>query len=218
MPALKVWEPLLVAGDDLRLVTSILIIFRLFQCSLLIALLYNFFHTVDPNPDYLVITGCVEYSEDYWIWLTAVKVACFIVLAYTLGAIVLEAITWKISGVGTPTETEKRQRLLSTGWPYIVKVLVISMGTDLILHIIMACYISKKRILRWHESNRAPIERSFREKSWETACKRCCQCSSIMTCYMFGGRNLTSGGYADVAIALTDFLDDGGSLDIVPCM
>jgi hypothetical protein len=32
---------------------------------------------------------------------------------------------------------------------------------------------------------------------------------------MFGGRNLTSGGYADVAIALTDFLDDGGSLDIV---
>lgn len=265
MPALKVWEPLLVGGDDLRLVTTILIIFRLFQSSLLIALLYNLFQTVDINPDYLVITGCLEYSEDYWLYLTSVKVACFLVLAYTLGAVVLEAIAWKISGVGTPTETEKRQKLeplckcivvpmfilrcvgfalavmgviytdhycdclrdvgvtdfliscqLSTGWPYIAKVLVICMGIDVILHIIMACYISKKRLLRWHENNRGPIERSFREKSWETACKRCCQCSSIMTCYMFGGRNLTSGGYADVAIALTDFLDDGGSLDIVP--
>ncbi|EED94359.1 predicted protein [Thalassiosira pseudonana CCMP1335] len=37
-----------------------------------------------------------------------------------------------------------------------------------------------------------------------------------MTCYMFGGQKLTAGSYADVAIALVDFLDDEGSLDIVP--
>jgi len=32
---------------------------------------------------------------------------------------------------------------------------------------------------------------------------------------MFGGQKLTAGSYADVAIALADFLDDEGSLDIV---
>jgi len=37
-----------------------------------------------------------------------------------------------------------------------------------------------------------------------------------MTCYLCGGQHLTAGSYADVAIALTDFLDDEGSLDIVP--
>jgi hypothetical protein len=37
-----------------------------------------------------------------------------------------------------------------------------------------------------------------------------------MTCFAFGGCKATSGSYADVAIALTDFLDGDGTLDIVP--
>lgn len=37
-----------------------------------------------------------------------------------------------------------------------------------------------------------------------------------MTCFLFGGGKLTPGSYTDVAIALTDFLDGGGMLDIVP--
>lgn len=203
------------------------------------------------------------------MWFTAVKIACFVVLAYSLGGIALECYMWKISGVGTPVETEKRRRLIplckclvapmfviraagfvfatfavgytdnycdclrnvelvyqelrgtfhcqfDRGWFHLAKILVICMGVDVILHVMMACYITKKRLFRWYDEKRAPRERSVREKSWEDSCRRCCQCSSIMTCYMFGGRNLTSGGYADVAIALTDFLDDGGSLDIVP--
>ena len=43
----------------------------------------------------------------------------------------------------------------------------------------------------------------------------CCECSSLMTCYMCGGQKLTAGSYADVAIALADFFSDDG-LDIVP--
>ena len=101
------------------------------------------------------------------------------------------------------------------GWFHVAKILVISMGVDVLLHIITFWYITKKRLFRWYDKKRPPRERSVREKSWEDTCRRCCQCSSIMTCYIFGGRNLTTAGYADVAIALTDFLHDGGSLDIV---
>lgn len=194
------------------------------------------------------------------------KIACFVVLTYSIGGVVLEVCVWKISGVGTPTETERRRQLIplckcllapmfvvritgfifavyaviftdnyckclknalienlegtfhcqfDRGWFHLAKILVICMCVDVNLHIIVACYITKKRFFRWQNEKRAPRERSVKEKSWEDACRRCCRCSSIMTCYMFGGRNLTSGGYADVAIALTDFLDDGGSLDIV---
>ena len=202
------------------------------------------------------------------MWFHAVKIACFVVLAYSLGGVVIEAAVWKISGLGTPTETERRKMLVplckflavpmfvirtagflfsvyaviftggycsclknadlpenlkntfrcqfDEGWFHVAKILVISMLVDVILHLISICYIGKKRLFRWYDEKRAPRERSAKEKSWEIACKRCCQCSSIMTCYIFGGRNLTSGGYADVAIALTDFLDDEGSLDIVP--
>lgn len=187
-----------------------------------------------------------------------------------MGAL-LEGSVWKISGVGTPTETERRSKLvplckcllvpmfvvrgagfvfglyvvgLTKGycecvreewmdslddvqivrsfcpnykeWFHLVKVLIVTMGVDLICHTIIACYILKKRLRRWYDKKRIPKARSAREKSWEATCSRCCECSSILTCYLFGGRHLTRGGYVDVAIALTDFLDDGGSLDIVP--
>ena len=268
MPALKVWEPLLIAGDDLRLAATCLIVFRIFQSTLLIIILYNLYYHIDHDPDLFIGAGCVEYSENYWMWYNAVKIACYVVLTYSLGGVAIEAGVWKISGMGTPTETERRKMLVpickflivpmfiirtagfifsvyavvftdgycsclknadlpknlrntfrcqyDEGWFHVAKILVISMLVDVILHLITICYIGKKRLFRWYDEKRAPKQRSAKEKSWENTCKRCCQCSSMMTCYIFGGRNLTSGGYADVAIALTDFLDDQGSLDIVP--
>lgn len=61
-------------------------------------------------------------------------------------------------------------------------------------------------------------ERSLEElqQSWQNTCKRSCECCAVMTCFAFGGCKATSGSYADVAIALTDFLDGDGTLDIVP--
>lgn len=267
MPALYIWEPTLIAGDDLRLATTCLILFRIFQSCLLVTIIYNLYNSVEHDPDLFITAGCVDYSENYWMWFHSVQIACFVVLAYTLGGAGIEMMVWKISGVGTPVESERRRKLVplckcmvvpmfvvrgagfvfavfsliytgnycnclkdanvesldgtfhcqfDRGWFHVAKILIISMAVDVIFHSIMGCYITKKRLSRWYDEKRSPKARSAVEKSWEDTCRRCCQCSSIMTCYMFGGRNLTSGGYADVAIALTDFLDDGGSLDIVP--
>lgn len=60
-------------------------------------------------------------------------------------------------------------------------------------------------------------ERSLEElqQSWQATCQRFCECCAVMTCFAFGGCKATSGSYADVAIALTDFLDGDGTLDIV---
>ena len=60
-------------------------------------------------------------------------------------------------------------------------------------------------------------ERSLEElqQSWQATCRRSCECCAVMTCFIFGGCKATSGSYADVAIALTDFLDGDGTLDIV---
>lgn len=258
------------AGDDLRLTTTLLILLRLLQSSLLIAIIYQL-SAYEYDPDIFIDAGCVEYSENYWIWYNCSLAACYTVLAYSVLGMGIECGIWKISGVGTPTEMERRKALVplckcvvipmflirlvgfifgvyiidytkgycdcvkdawsddfdlqrekrsfcpyDRGWFNLVKFLVITMGVDIILHIMMACYISKQKVTRWHDARRAPKKRSEKERSWEMTCKRCCECSSIMTCYIFGGRNLTNGGYVDVAIALTDFLDDGGSLDIVP--
>ncbi|KAL3793242.1 hypothetical protein HJC23_000784 [Cyclotella cryptica] len=270
MPALQVYERLLVAGDDLRLTTTLLVLFRLFQSALLIIILYNLY-TYDHNPDIFLHAGCVTHIDNYWMWYHSSIAACYSVLAYSIVGAFVEGAIWKISGMGTPTETERRRKLVplckclfapmfvvrSAGfvfgvyiigltrgycecvkeelmnslddmqiarsfcpnyrqWFDLVKILIVTMGVDLICHIIIACYILRKRFRRWYDRKRMPKERSAREKSWESTCRRCCECSSIMTCYIFGGRNLTRGGYVDVAIALTDFLDDGGSLDIVP--
>jgi hypothetical protein len=46
----------------------------------------------------------------------------------------------------------------------------------------------------------------------------CCQCfittSSILTCCCFGGRTIAD--FSDISVALEDYFDDGGTLDIVP--
>mmetsp|Transcript_29247 Transcript_29247/g.70557 ORF Transcript_29247/g.70557 Transcript_29247/m.70557 type:complete len:702 (-) Transcript_29247:703-2808(-) len=106
----------------------------------------------------------------------------------------------------------------SRQWYTCARLLIFTMAFDALVPAIMLAVILRKRIYMLYRRIRPMRERSTEEvqRSWQMACKRCCECSSLMTCYMWGGQNLTAGSYVDVAIALTDFLGDEGSLDIVP--
>jgi sn1-specific diacylglycerol lipase len=54
------------------------------------------------------------------------------------------------------------------------------------------------------------------EELWNDRCARLCECLGRSTCFMFGGRNISLGNYGDVARALADYLETGGTLDLVP--
>jgi len=57
------------------------------------------------------------------------------------------------------------------------------------------------------------------EEMWAERCVASCHCLSSATCYMFGGRSVTSTGpaeFLDVARALADFLESRGVLNVVP--
>ena len=52
MPALVVWEPLIFGGDDLRLISSLILLLRLVQISMIIFIVYhivNFNHTPEVS-------------------------------------------------------------------------------------------------------------------------------------------------------------------------
>ena len=105
------------------------------------------------------------------------------------------------------------------GWSWYVaaRLLMFTIVLDVLVPAIMLIVVLRQRIVRLYRRVRPPRERSLEDvqRSWQLTCKHCCECCSLMTCYMCGGQKLTAGSYADVAIALTDFLDAKGSLDIV---
>jgi sn1-specific diacylglycerol lipase len=52
------------------------------------------------------------------------------------------------------------------------------------------------------------------ESWWKFSCRFCCACTSVLTCCLFGGKEAITSDFADVAMALTDFMDGGGHLDV----
>jgi len=102
-------------------------------------------------------------------------------------------------------------------WYVCARLVIFTMACDALFPAITLIVVLRQRIHRWYRRIRPPRERGLEDvqRSWQLKCKRCCECSSLMTCYMCGGQKLTAGSYADVAIALTDFFSDDG-LDIVP--
>uniref|UniRef100_A0A7S2ETV8 sn-1-specific diacylglycerol lipase n=1 Tax=Ditylum brightwellii TaxID=49249 RepID=A0A7S2ETV8_9STRA len=53
------------------------------------------------------------------------------------------------------------------------------------------------------------------EKKWENCCVKCCQCTSLLTCCLFGGYRNNASDFSSVAIALADFMADKGTVDCV---
>jgi len=51
---------------------------------------------------------------------------------------------------------------------------------------------------------------------WENRCRFWCKFLSFVSCYIFGGQEVESGDYTDIARVLTDYFEHEGILDIVP--
>jgi len=70
---------------------------------------------------------------------------------------------------------------------------------------------------RYHNDRQRHHE--LTEEMWDTRCRNWCQCAAFSTCFMFGGRELMDdmvGDYGDISRVLSDYLEDGGELDLVP--
>ena len=97
MPALVVWERLIVAGDDLRLNAVFVSIIRLLQILLVIFILYSIIQ-FDHQPELFVMTGCLSHEDNYWMWYNFCLAGCVIILIYSLVGAVIEATIFKVSG------------------------------------------------------------------------------------------------------------------------
>lgn len=53
-------------------------------------------------------------------------------------------------------------------------------------------------------------------RKWRRCCRACCMCSSLFTCCLCGGRDVSTADFSDVAITLSNYFDGGGTLDVVP--
>eukprot|EP00580_Thalassiosira_gravida_P011370 CAMPEP_0201633470 /NCGR_PEP_ID=MMETSP0493-20130528/6762_1 /ASSEMBLY_ACC=CAM_ASM_000838 /TAXON_ID=420259 /ORGANISM="Thalassiosira gravida, Strain GMp14c1" /LENGTH=311 /DNA_ID=CAMNT_0048105183 /DNA_START=479 /DNA_END=1410 /DNA_ORIENTATION=- len=102
-------------------------------------------------------------------------------------------------------------------WYIMARILIFTMACDALFPTITLIVVLRKRIVRCYRRVWPKEERGMEDlqRTWMLRCKRFCECSSLMTCYMCGGQKLTAGSYADVALALTDFFAED-SLDIVP--
>ena len=273
MPALVVWERLIVDGDDLRLMSTCMCLLRIFQVCITIPILYYLLHTDPTSPHPLALkTGCVSNEGRYREWYRATISTCIFTMCYGVAGVLVECSIWHISGKGTPVEIERRRTLIplckfnmvpmllvrlvgfvlsmymitvtnkycacvskefphweewereiikcptDRPWYFCTRVLVFTMLCDVFFPIVTFLVVMRKRIHSFYRRLRPPIgrERADIEESWRRTCKRFCECSALMTCYLFGGHKLTAGSYADVAMALADFVDDEGVLDIVP--
>jgi len=106
----------------------------------------------------------------------------------------------------------------NTDWSVAAHFLVCMMGVDCLYPLLTLLLIMRGRIRRYYHRIRPPKKMTDEEiqQTWEKSCKRCCECSSLLTCYLCGGHKLTAQSYGDVAYALTDFLAGEEHLDIVP--
>lgn len=64
-------------------------------------------------------------------------------------------------------------------------------------------------------SNRQVPAMCSAESKWRCCCQCCCTVTSLLTCCLYGGRDGNSHDFADIAIILADYFDNGGTLDVV---
>mmetsp|Transcript_22275 Transcript_22275/g.47931 ORF Transcript_22275/g.47931 Transcript_22275/m.47931 type:complete len:122 (-) Transcript_22275:48-413(-) len=111
MPALVVWERLIVGGDDLRLVSAIVLLIRLVQIGMIIYILYHVVN-FDHKPEVFVLTDCIRHEDRFWVWYKAAIAGCSVTLFYGVIGAFIEMAIFNVSGRGTPTEREARRRLV----------------------------------------------------------------------------------------------------------
>lgn len=92
-------------------------------------------------------------------------------------------------------------------------ILLISQFVEVLLPLIAAAYIC---LWEGHRTASKVQERAgyTQETRWRICCAACCNLTSIFTCCLCGGREVNTGGYRDVARALSNYFDENGILDL----
>jgi hypothetical protein len=67
-----------------------------------------------------------------------------------------------------------------------------------------------------NNASHVPSHAELTEEMWVERCTNWCRCLGMTTCFLFGGKEVASGNYGDVARALADYFETGGVLDLVP--
>ena len=76
-----IWEPLIFAGDDLRIVSTLIFLLRMIQIAMIIYIIHHIIR-FNHNPDYFLQTGCLGNVDNYWAWYYSSLAGCFFVLIY----------------------------------------------------------------------------------------------------------------------------------------
>lgn len=244
-----VWERLIFAGDDLRCIATLTLLIRIVQICMVIFIVASIIK-FDHRPEFFVRVGCISSEGNYWLWYSVTVAGCFFTLTYGVIGALVEMAIFKVSGMGSPTETDARSvlvplckcnmvpmfmlrvagfifaitalvmteqfcdcaysrlpeghELLDQGgrrilaacptspkaWYAAARVLIFTMACDALFPAIALIVMLRKRISKCYRRVRPMRERSLEEvdRSWQLKCKRCCECSSLMTCYMCGGK------------------------------
>lgn len=111
MPALVVYERLIVAGDDLRLISAITLVLRLVQIGVTGTVMHGII-VFDHRPTVLVSTGCIEDEHSYWVWKDISVAACVAMIMYSFVGAAVETSVFFVSGRGTPVQTRSRRALV----------------------------------------------------------------------------------------------------------
>jgi sn1-specific diacylglycerol lipase len=306
MPALVLFgQKTALAGDDLRCSSTAFFVFRLIQFALLLPTLvflvqFDDTYIIDDNgicsgdgTRISNITATADTGTGTETTNTSMNTSTHSPLAASARTVMfvywglsmlqvvlgvwLEAAIWRTSGLGTPTEPEKRAALrpLCCGklvlltalrvfnfvlgvaslvlikdycecssnaekevrkavverrcphfysmrqvlggltWTQGIEVIIIAF-----IYVVFIFKIVKPRrrlhnALTTAAAKTANITTTVSAESWWTCVCRCgCACTAIFTCCIFGGKEAVTSDFAAVAMALTDFMDDGGHLDV----
>lgn len=68
----------------------------------------------------------------------------------------------------------------------------------------------------YQKTRKAHTDKISSQAKWHCCCRCCCTMTSLLTCCLYGGRDGGAGDFADIALILADFFDNGGALDVVP--
>jgi sn1-specific diacylglycerol lipase len=101
--------------------------------------------------------------------------------------------------------------------PKLAQVLLFSSQLFELLLTSCCFYVLRGRPMDSGDGRRRRLGTAHVETEWENCCRFLCNCSAVVTCFLFGGgESGTSNQYAMVGRVLADYFEDGGTLDIVP--
>eukprot|EP00980_Cylindrotheca_fusiformis_P027409 scaffold20339_cov128-Cylindrotheca_fusiformis.AAC.9 len=155
-------------------------------------------------------------------WKFSFMIAFLVGIALTyLAAAVLFAGTYLDCHRDEDHEGQENMWIGSHLWWFLSVILILSQLAE----ILTTGAFLLRLLLQSNENTHQDHQHQMSHELWTDRCHWMCQCLSISTCCLFGGQELmknhnpsvsTSNVYQQVATALAEYMETGGTLDVVP--